>query len=73
MYDAFFEENLKKFAEENILLFISVKADKRTKSYKLIQSLSEVRDFSFKEDDEALQFVAKRYGTKIDSQALRLL
>lgn len=71
--DTFFMDQLKTFPEENIILFVSASPDKRTKIYKELISIAEVRDFSFHDENAAITFLYERFKKVATVGAIKLL
>ena len=63
----------KNLPEENILLFYSVSPDKRSKQYKSINSISQLKEFSSSDQNDTFNIIKSRYQNKITDNALRLL
>lgn len=64
---------LKNLPEENIVLFYSVNPDKRSKSYKLINTIADLKEFSTSDQNETFQILNSRFSNIISADALRLL
>lgn len=64
---------LDKIPEWNILLLSSVNPDKRSKHYKTINKLAELKEFNSKSADESFSILKNRYSWKISDQALNKL
>ena len=54
--DEFFLDNFSKFPQEIIILLISTSPDKRTKLYKELIGISELREFNFENDNFLWKF-----------------
>lgn len=63
----------KNLPEENILLFYSVNPDKRSKSFKSVNSISDVKEFSSTDQNDTFHILNQRFSWIIQSDALRLL
>lgn len=63
----------KNLPEENILLFYSVNPDKRSKSFKSINSISDVKEFSSTDQNDTFHILNQRFSWIIQADALRLL
>lgn len=64
---------LDKIPEWNILLISSVNPDKRSKHYKAINKVAELKEFNSKSADESFSILKNRYSWKISDQALNKL
>lgn len=64
---------LDKIPDENIILFHSVNPDKRSKYYKSINKISELKEFNSKSADESFSILKNRYSWKISDPALHKL
>ncbi|NUJ97882.1 hypothetical protein HGA92_03805 [Candidatus Gracilibacteria bacterium] len=71
--EIFFLDILDKIPEENIVVFAVANPDKRTKIYKKIQELAQVKDFSFDDENDLKKFILKRYEGKIGNFELDVL
>jgi len=63
----------KNLPEENILLFYSVNPDKRSKSFKSVNSISDVKEFSSTDQNDTFHILNQRFSWIIQADALRLL
>lgn len=63
----------KNLPEENILLFYTISPDKRSKQYKSINSISQLKEFSSSDQNDTFNIIKSRYQNKITDNALRLL
>ncbi len=63
----------KNLPDENILLFYSISPDKRSKQYKSINSISQLKEFSSSDQNDTFSIIKARYQNKITDNALRLL
>ncbi len=63
----------KNLPDENILLFYSISPDKRSKQYKSINSISQLKEFSNSDQNDTFSIIKARYQNKITDNALRLL
>lgn len=63
----------KNLPEENILLFYSVNPDKRSKSFKSINAISDVKEFSSTDQNDTFHILNQRFSWIIQADALRLL
>jgi hypothetical protein len=59
--------------DDNIVLFNSVNPDKRSKIYKELAKVAEVKDFSVDENNNTKSVIEKKYQNKITSRAIDLL
>ena len=64
---------LDKLPEWNILLLSSVNPDKRSKQYKSINKLAQVKEFNSKSSDETFSILKNRFQWKIVDRALQKL
>lgn len=69
----FIESLLEKIPEENIVLFNTVNPDKRSKFYKKLKSVSEVKEFNLDSEHEIVNIISKKYPNKISNQAINLI
>ncbi|QFR39224.1 hypothetical protein A9Q91_03235 [Candidatus Gracilibacteria bacterium 28_42_T64] len=56
--------------EENILVFISLNPDKRSKIYKGINKISEIKEFNTNDDNDIKIIIQKKYGNSIETDAI---
>lgn len=64
---------LDKLPEWNILLLSSVNPDKRSKQYKAINKVAQLKEFNSKSADESYSILRNRFTWKISDQALQRL
>jgi DNA polymerase III delta subunit len=62
-----------KLPEWNILLLYSINPDKRSKQYKYINKIAELREFNSKSADESYSILRNRFSWKISDSALQKL
>jgi len=63
----------KNLPEENILLFYSISPDKRSKQYKAINTIAQLKEFSTSDQNDTFSIIKSRYQNIITDNALRLL
>lgn len=61
---------LNKIPEENIILFNSINQDKRSKFYKELIKIAELKEFNTKDDSDLVGIISKKYSWKISSNAI---
>jgi len=66
----FFLSVFQKIPEENIVLIVEKSPDKRSKIYKEILKIAEVKEYNLKTDDDIKAFLLNKYNWKISSSAL---
>lgn len=64
---------LENIPEENILLINSTNIDKRSKLYKKIKLLSEIKEYNTQNDSDLYSIISKKYSWKIDNQAINTI
>jgi len=64
---------LEKIPENNIVLFSNVNPDKRSKFYKTLSKLAEVKEFSTVNDSDIINIISQKYNWKVSPQAINLL
>ncbi|MCP4523006.1 MAG: hypothetical protein GY828_02180 [Candidatus Gracilibacteria bacterium] len=64
---------LDKIPEENIVLFVTISPDKRSKIYKDLNKVSELKEFQSKNPDETFYILQKKFSGVIQDNALRKL
>lgn len=70
--EEFLEEMIDLIPEENIVLFNSVNPDKRSKLYKKIKKIWEIKEFPIKDENDVLNLVKSKYKN-ISPQAIKLI
>lgn len=65
--EAFFWKILDRIPENNIILFNLINPDKRSKFYKDLVKISEVKEFNIKDDTELYSIISKKYWRKIST------
>ena len=68
-----FLDLLQKKDENNIVVFYNTSIDKRSKIYKKIQEIGEIKDFSIKDENDIKNMINNLYNSQISSQALSKL
>lgn len=71
IYIDYFLNNLKKIDNENIIIFNVNTADKRSKLYKLIKEVWEIKDFSISDEEDLVSKLSKIYSDSIDYNILK--
>ena len=69
-YEEFFLNILDKVWDENIVVFNNENADKRSKLFKKIEKIWEIKDFSIKDNFELKEKLRQVYGEKVSLQAI---
>lgn len=69
-YEEFFLNILDKVWDENIVVFNNENADKRSKLFKKIEKIWEIKDFSIKDNLELKEKLRQVYGEKVSLQAI---
>jgi DNA polymerase III delta subunit len=69
----FLEDILEKIPENNIVLFSSANPDKRSKFYKKLFRLAEIKEFNISNDSDNISIILKKYKQKISPDAINLL
>jgi DNA polymerase III delta subunit len=59
--------------EWNIILIISIDPDKRSKQYKLLNKLAEVKEFIIKDSSDSTQIIKLKFNGKISDSAIQKL
>lgn len=70
-FQEFFLNILPKINSENIVVFNNEKVDKRSKLYKEIVKLWEIKDFSINDEDELFSKINEVYSWKISQNAIQ--
>ena len=71
--EEFFIKILDKIPEGNIILFNSINPDKRTKFYKELKKIAELKEFNTKDDSDIYNIISKKYWNKITNQAINTI
>lgn len=71
IYIDYFLNNLRKIDNENIIIFNVSTADKRSKLYKLIKEIWEIKDFLISDEQDMVSKLSWIYKTKVDLNILR--
>lgn len=71
--ELFILQLLPKIPEDTLVVFLSENPDKRTLAYKELSKIAEVKSFSLEGEDAVYQYLTQRYGSIIESLALRKL
>lgn len=66
----FFISLLNKIPENNIILIYQVNPDKRSKIYKKLKEISQVKEFNIKDESDISNIIQKKYSNKISNQAI---
>ena len=66
-------EYLDKIPENNIVLFSSANPDKRSKFYKKLKKIAEIKEFNAWSDNELFSIINSKFNWKINNQAINLL
>ncbi len=69
----FIIKNAWNIPDENIVVLNSLKPDKRSKSYKEINKLAELKEFNTQSESDIENIILNKYNWKIDNQAASLL
>lgn len=69
----FIESLLEKIPEDNIVLFNSINPDKRSKFYKKLKEIADVKEFNIESEHDIVNIISKKYGDKISKQATNLI
>lgn len=70
-YTDYFLNNIEKVDSENIIIFNSNSVDKRSKLYKLITKIWEIKDFSIENQNDLEKKIIEIYNWKLDLNILR--
>jgi len=64
---------LDKIPENNILVFLSYSPDKRTKFYKDINKIAEIKDFQIQDNHDIQKFLSKKYSNTLSQSAIETI
>lgn len=64
---------LSRIPENNIVIFSSVNSDKRSKFYKELHKIADIKDFSTKSESDLNWIISKKYSWKISPSAVSLI
>ncbi len=59
--------------EDNIVVFSTINPDKRTKFYKKLIKIANIKDFSIKNESDLIRFIENRFNWRIDRQAINTI
>jgi DNA polymerase III delta subunit len=69
----FFINLLDKIPENNIVLIYQINPDKRSKLYKKLHEISQVKEFNIKDEYDVSNIIQKKFNSKISLQAINII